>query len=288
MSRFELAWDAKCQLGESPVWDARRGRVLFADIHARRIHRYAPSAGPRGHWELPDIVPSFGLCRSSRIVAAQRHSVVLFDPRTDQVQTLAELPEEPETTRLNDGKVGPDGCFWVGSMDTRAAKEPIGSLYRVRPDGRVERKVEGFKIFNGLAWSPDGSVMFHACTPSAVIEAWDFDRATGRLSNRRRIATLSPEEGRPDGGAFDEQGCYWSAGVSAGRLNRFSRTGELLAWFSFPVPAPSMPCFVGRDLYVTSLYEHRETLREQFPALGGLFRMRADVAGAAIAEFADT
>jgi sugar lactone lactonase YvrE len=30
-------------------------------------------------------------------------------------------------TRLNDGKVGPDGAFWVGSIDDRGRnREPIG------------------------------------------------------------------------------------------------------------------------------------------------------------------
>jgi len=53
--------------------------------------------------------------------------------------------------------------------------------------------------------------------------------ATGAIANRRRRATLSDADGRPDGGATDAEGCYWSAGVSAACLNRFSATGELLA-----------------------------------------------------------
>lgn len=285
-AKFELVWDAKCQLGESPVWDEHSQRLLFADIYARRIYRYALS-GPDGYWTLPDIVPSFGLCASGRIIAAQARHVVLFDPATQTTIDFTGPFDEPPTNRLNDGKVGPDGCFWVGSMDTRSEKERVGSLYRITPDGKVERKVEGFKIFNGLAWSPDGSVMFHACTPSAVIDAWDFDKRTGALSNRRRVVALTPEQGRPDGGAFDSAGCYWSAGVSAGRVYRFSQRGTLLSEYEFPVPAPSMPCFVGDDLYVTSLYQHREALRQQYPALGGLFRMRTNVGGAVIARFAD-
>lgn len=285
MSGFELAWDIRCELGESPVWDECTGTLLFADIYKRRIHRFG-SDGPAGHWELPDIVPSFGLCRSGRIIAAQRRDVVLFDPEAGVVP-LAQDVEPCPHARLNDGKVGPDGCYWVGSMDTRDEKEPIGSLYRVTPDGRVEKKVEGFLIFNGLAWSADGSVMVHACTKSAIIDAWDFDRTTGAITNRRRLATLAPEVGRPDGGAFDAEGFYWSAGVSQGRINRFSPTGELVEHHPFPVPAPSMPCFVGTDLYVTSLYEHREALRAEHPTLGGLFRKPVAVRGAPIARFAD-
>jgi sugar lactone lactonase YvrE len=40
--------------------------------------------------------------------------------------------------RLNDGRVGPDGAFWVGSMDERVPSEPLGSLYHVGSDVRCE------------------------------------------------------------------------------------------------------------------------------------------------------
>src|SRR4051794_10550445 len=40
------------------------------------------------------------------------------------------LEGEPATNRLNDGKVGPDGAFWVGTMDDRAVKEAQVDLAR--------------------------------------------------------------------------------------------------------------------------------------------------------------
>jgi sugar lactone lactonase YvrE len=62
--------------------------------------------------------------------------------------------------------------------------------------------------------------------------------------------------GRPDGGACDVEGNYWSAGPSAGRVNRFSAEGELLDWVDVPLARPTMPCFGGSDMrtvFVTSL-----------------------------------
>lgn len=83
-------------------------------------------------------------------------------------------------------------------------------------------------------------------------------------------------------------GCYWSAGVSAARLNRFSADGRLLAVIPLPLPAPTMPCFAGDTLYLTSL---RAGLAPEVlascPAAGGLSRMSAPVRGAAIAWFED-
>jgi sugar lactone lactonase YvrE len=284
----ELVWDAKCGTGESCTWDAVNKRVLFCDIPTGTIHGWSVATGARQSWALPEIVPSFGLCRSGRFVVALRNRVVLFDPETEQVTPLAGPVDQPETVRLNDGKVGPDGCFWVGGMDESPAKQPIASLWRITPNGRVERKAEGYINSNGLAWSPDGRTMFHSDTRGPWIEAWDFDPANGAISSPRRLVTLSNEEGRPDGGATDAEGCYWSAGVSASCLNRFSPTGALLARIPLPVPGPTMPCFAAGYLYVTTLRNGRdaETLA-RYPAMGGLFRLRPGVEGAPVALFAD-
>ncbi|RYC29827.1 SMP-30/gluconolactonase/LRE family protein [Lichenibacterium minor] len=285
--RFRLALDARCTVGESPVWDADAAALLFCDIPNGVIHEWRPGDGAWRSWSFGESVGSFGLCRSGRLVVALRRSVVLFSRHDGLVVPLADVPE-PESNRLNDGKVGPDGCFWVGGMDDRPDKHPTGSLYRVTPDGVVERKAEGFTVSNGLAWTADGATMVHSDSRARTIDAYAFDAASGRLGGRRRLATLTDAEGRPDGGAFDREGTYWSAGVSAGVLNRFSTAGALLERHPFPVPAPTMPCFAGDRLYVTSLREGRdpETL-ERWPALGGIFSARVPGQGVPVGRFAD-
>lgn len=290
---FELAWDTRCTVGESLVWDAARRRIMFCDIPAGRIFALSVDTGARTTWDLRDgddaaVVGSFGLCRSGKLVVALRRRVALFDPDTARLQDLSPEIDEPETCRFNDGKVGPDGCFWVGGMDQRKPRQPVSSLYRVTPDGRVERKIEGCRASNGLAWSPDGRVMYHSDSTSGTVDAWEFDPSTGSIGNRRRFATLADGDGRPDGGATDAEGCYWSAGISAGCLNRFSPDGTLMQRIELPVPAPTMPCFADGTLYVTSSREGRdaETLARH-PGLGGLLRAPAPVAGSPVALFAD-
>lgn len=286
--QFELVWDSRCAVAECPVWDARHRRLLFADIQGQCINVLSVDSGARETWMLPDIVPSFGLCRSGRLVVALRRRVVLFDPRTGTVQDLSPPVDEPDTTRLNDGKVGPDGAFWVGSIDEQKVRQPIGALYRVTPDGQMQRRATGMANSNGLAWSPDGRTMYHSETVSGVIEAWDFDPANGAMRNHRVLATMSNESGRPDGAAVDADGNYWSAGPSAGCINRFSPAGALLERIAFPVPGPTMPCFADGALYVTSLRSGKSPeVLERFPALGGLFRAATRVAGVPVGLFAD-
>jgi sugar lactone lactonase YvrE len=287
MSDFELAWDSRCSVAESPVWDAANRRLLFCDINGKRINALSVDDGKRDGWDFPESVGSFGLCRSGKLVVSQRHHVVLFDPATGARHDLTPKVAEPATNRLNDGKVGPDGAFWVGSMDENSPRQKIASLYRVTADGHITKQEGGIAVSNGLAWSPDGRIMYHSDSTAGIIQAWDFDVATGDRSNHRVLATLTNEEGRPDGAATDMDGNYWSAGPSAGCINCFSPAGKLLQKVPFPVPGPTMPCFAEGFLFVTSLREGKsaEVLTE-FPSLGGLFRTKAPAKGAPVGFFA--
>jgi sugar lactone lactonase YvrE len=286
--QVELVWDLRCELGECCTWDAATGSVLFCDIPAGRIHAWRVADATAATWQLPELVASFGLCRSGRLVVALRDRVAFFDRGSGALTPLAGPLGQPASVRLNDGKVGPDGCFWVGGMDETRIRQPIAALWRITPDGRVERRGEGYKVSNGLAWSADGTMMFHSDTTPGLIEAFDFDRATGDLANRRLLATLRNEDGRPDGAATDAEGCYWSAGNSAACLNRFSPAGAMLAKVPLPVPAPTMPCFADRAIYVTTLRHGKDAdTLARHPAMGGLFRLPAPVAGVPVDLFAD-
>ena len=233
------------------------------------------------------------MCRSGRLIIALRDKVGLFDPDTEAFEELATIEKDNDGTRLNDGKVGPDGAFWVGTMDARglAQREPIGALYRVDAGGGVEKKVDGLKVSNGLAFSPDGRAMFHSDTGGPWIDRWDFDPDTGAISNRRRIAEPGDDIGRPDGAATDADGNYWSAGISAGSLNRFSADGDLIDSTKLPVAAPTMPCFAGPDLgriYVTSLRKGRAPeLLERYPLTGITVGSDSPVAGCPVTRFSD-
>jgi sugar lactone lactonase YvrE len=90
---------------------------------------------------------------------------------------------------------------------------------------------------------------------------------------------------------MDAEGHYWSAGVSAGRLNVIAADGTILRHHPFPVPAPTMPCFAGPDLrtlFVTSLRRGKDdAVLAAHPTLGGLFRAEGLGQGTPVTDFAD-
>jgi sugar lactone lactonase YvrE len=292
MLDFRLLKDVRCGVGESPVWDDRRKVLFFIDIKAPAIHSIRLDGTEHRTWTMPRVVGSIGLGASGRLVVALERTIAVFDPESESLEVIAEIPGEPPWNRLNDGKVGPDGAFWVGSMDDRPQKESRGSLYRVDGRGQVRRMIEqGCVVSNGLAWTADGLTMFHSDSRGPWIDRYDFEPASGGLSNRVRIATLDEAAGRPDGGACDAEGFYWSCGVSAGRLNRFTRDGEIASSHPVPVPAPTMPCFCGDDLktmVITSLRPDNADVPASAPQSGSLFIASSPVAGARVERWADT
>jgi sugar lactone lactonase YvrE len=282
----ELVWDCHCGTGETPTWDDQAEALYFCDIPAGRLHRFHPATGDQKTWQLPEVLGSFGLCRSGRILLCQKQKLMMFDPVTEALTPFASIAE-PDTNRLNDGKVGPDGCFWVGTINEGADGLPSGALYRVTPAGQVEKKVEGLKNANGLAWTADGRTLYHSDTRGPWIDCYDFDAETGAITNRRRFADVPNEQGRPDGGALDREGVYWSAGSGMGVVNRFAPDGRLIEKVAMPIPNATMPCFAGNRLFITSALPKEEEARRRFPSAGGLFVMPVDVRGVPVGRFRD-
>jgi sugar lactone lactonase YvrE len=286
-------------LAESPVWDAAGNRLWFVDIEAQALHALDfdcdADAGlaPRDHrhFEFAQKVCALGLSRSGRLLLALADGVYFFDTATGALDLLVRPEPDRPQHRLNDGKVGPDGAFWVGSIEESPERSPVGSLYRISPDGRCRRISTGYRVSNGLAWSADGRSMFHSDSRGPTIDRWDFDPATGVVGSRNEIRTLTDDAGRPDGGACDMAGGYWSAGISAGCLNRFDAEGGLVQKIDLPQPRPTMPCFGGPDMRTLFVTTSRRGLDpatlSRHPDAGRLLALRVSVPGVPVLRFAD-
>lgn len=248
--------DQGLSLAEGPVWDSRLGRLWFVDITQKTVLRFDPATNLLDRFQMPAEVGSMGLVSDGRLIVALRTGVHLFAPASGDLEFLVNPEPVPATNRLNDGKVGPDGNFWVGSLDDRPVREAVAALYRITPGGVSTRIVGELYCSNGLAWSPDGRTMYHADSRGPYVQQFDFDPQLGEATNPRRLVTLTKELGLPDGAAVDVDGYYWSAGITADVINRIAPTGEIVERIPLPVSAPTMPCFGGPDmrtLFVTSL-----------------------------------
>lgn len=254
--RFDVFDATPDQLGESPCWDAARQCLWWVDIAGRAL-RMRDLNGQAARFDFHEAVTSVHVATNGRLLLGFVATLALFDPETGRRTTFCLVESGvPHENRLNDAKVGPDGCIWVGSMHDGPARFASGALYRVTPKGEVTRIREGLKVSNALAWSADGRTMIHADSRAPFLQRAPFDPQTGTPGAWEEIGYDYETAGRPDGGAMAADGTYWSAGVSAGRLNGFEDAAGWTDSVQLPVRRPTMIAFGGPDMrtgFITSI-----------------------------------
>lgn len=164
-----------------------------------------------------------------------------------------------ENFRGNDGAVDSQGRFWSGWMFDPMVSEfsNEGAVFRLNPDMSLDRPMSNICIPNGTTWSKDDKTMFFADSPSKTIFQFDFDAATGNISNKRPFFVM-PKDNRygekavPDGHCIDEEGYMWTALHGGHHVLRISPQGEIVAEIKVPTNRPTCPCFVGEELFITS------------------------------------
>ena len=296
----DLIFAAHATLGEGPVWDATRRVLYWVDIHAGHLHVHDGEAHADEVMAVDAPLGCVAPTRSGNLIAGVGPGIAILrlkarggaaGPATAEPTYLARLEAHLPGNRVNDGKCGPDGRFLVGTMDD-AEKEASGSLYSYAPDGTLKTLLGGVGISNGLAWSPDLRKLYYIDTPTRDIVAYDYDLGSGEIADPRVVVRVPPSLGWPDGMTSDAAGRLWVAMWGGAALTVWDpRRGELVE--RIPLPARNVTACAfggadGTDLYVTSA---RKGLGPgdltEFPASGGLFRLRTDVAGMPTFSFAD-
>jgi sugar lactone lactonase YvrE len=280
----EPVGDVTAMLGEGPYWVPEDDCLLWVDIPNGLLHRtYFPS-GETVTLDLGAVSAAFPAVGGGILtVGGNRLALHLPAERGEQWTTrlIAEVPAR-EGIRFNDAGVDPAGRVWVGSMDISEA-QPLGHLYRLDAGGTMKAVVESVTVSNGLGWSPDGTRLYYADSPTKRIDVFDYDAATGEAAGRRVFADLSAFAGVPDGLTVDADGCVWVAVWGGGVLRRLAPDGTPDAVVPVPVSQPTSCAFGGpgmTDLYVTTARAglSEAELKDQ-PLAGRLFRLRPGPVG---------
>ena len=277
-------------VGESLVWDERRRALWWVDIVGKRIHCYAPQTSRHETWPTPDFPTSIGLRADGGFIVALTREVVLWTP-TDGFKYLATPEPDLPDNRLNEGRVAPDGSFWVGTMQNNLTADgrpkdmtrSSGAIYRVGADGLTTQLTpREFGIANTMIWMRDGRFIT-ADTLANTLYEYDLD-ASGGLLGDRRIFAQGPARGLPDGSCIDANERIWNCRVVEGSaVACFSPAGVLERLIDLPCAWPTSCTFGGPDLrtlYVTSarFTMPPERLRAN-PLEGGLFSCETDAVG---------
>ena len=255
-------------LGECPVWDTTTDVLWWVDIEGKSIRRYEPGGDTVASCDLVGRPGSIALTdRTGRLLVAMEHQVGWFDWDSGSWVTWQDLEPAATGNRLNDGRCDPIGRFWVGSMFERTTDNKFtGHLYCVEPSGTSSTVESGLGVSNGLAFSPDGMVMYHADTFRNTVWKYEYELQSGRRSNKRVFTHYLGLPGAPDGACLDESGCYWTACVGGSAVARLTPDGHVDRIVELPLRYPTMPAFGGpglSTLFLTSLRRDTHTPADQ-------------------------
>jgi sugar lactone lactonase YvrE len=249
---------ARCDGGESPLWDAKAQQLYFIDNMRRKVFRHDPASGATRAWETPSIVTAIALREGGGAVVALRTGLHTFDFETGELTCLAPV-EQPPPFLFNDGKVDARGRFIVGACTPDIAEpKPEGGAYSLAPDGSFRRIESGIHFSNGPCWSPDFRTFYFSDSWTCQTFAYDYDLDSGALSRRRLFCDTRDLGGPPDGATVDRDGLLWMAVPHAGKLAAFRPDGRLERTVQMPTPIPTSVMFGGPDLdllYVTTIVE---------------------------------
>ena len=286
---IECVLDCANHLGEGPLWDIETGALYWVDSTGRRVGKDAIwrldiGSGAVRSWPLDKDIGAMALRSGGGAVLALSDGFYAFDFVSGETELIASIDDDPQRTRLNDGKCDRAGRFFAGGMDD---KEELGicCLWRLDPDHHLHKVETGIICSNGPCWSPDDRTFYFADTFQNEIWAYDYDLATGVPSNRRVFASTRKDSGFADGSTVDEDGFLWNAQVISGDLIRYAPDGSVERKITMPVRNITSVMFGGPDLdeiYVTSMARvshpaahdnFEKQMKPQFAA-GSLFRIR--------------
>ena len=286
---------------EGPIWVADDEALLFSDIPGNRIHRWRPGSDSAEVYREPSGHSNgLTLDAEGRLLACEhsgrRVSRAAYVAREGD-GVGSDVAAAFEGKRLNSpndivahssgrlyftdptyGLPQPGARRVLGDPDARKELDFQG-VYGVDPDGTLTLLVDDFTQPNGLAFSPDESVLYVGDSQDRIIRRYEA-ADDGSLAGGELFADMRGDDrrGAPDGMKVDEGGRLWTTG--AGGVWVLAPDGRRLGVFEMEEHAANL-AFGGPDLSTlylaaaTSVYSVETGVRGIAPA------MRAVVDGAA-------
>lgn len=271
-ARVERLWTG-ARWSEGPVWHAAGRYLLWSDIPNNRILRWDDTDGTVSTFRQPSNNSNGQTVdRQGRLVTCEHLTRRVTRTELDgSITVIADSFDGKPLNSPNDVVVKSDGSIWFTDpsygilMDyegDRATPEQDGChVYRVDVDGSITRVADDYVKPNGLAFSPDESLLYIA--DSGVTHDADgpkhIRRHTvaddGTLSGGEVFATCT--EGLFDGFRVDTHGRIWSS--AADGVHCLNADGVLIGKVHIPELVGNV-CFGGAKLNrlfiagTTSLY----------------------------------
>jgi gluconolactonase len=232
------------QFTEGPIWNVEGDYLLFSDIPGNRISKWTREDGISGFRFPSGKSNGLTLDRKGRLVACEHANRRVS--RTEEDGTVVSIASHYMGKKLNspnDVVVKSDGSVYFtdppyglnAMFGTFEVQElPFYGVYRLSPDGNDLALLIDDSVPNGLAFSPDESLLYVADTEKNHIRVFDVVDG-GKTANGRLFANIPGEPLAPDGLKADSEGNIYVTGK--GGIWVLDPKGQRLG----VIPVPELP-----------------------------------------------
>ncbi|MDB3936001.1 SMP-30/gluconolactonase/LRE family protein [Granulosicoccus sp.] len=246
-ARVERLWSGT-RWSEGPAWFAAGRYLLWSDIPNNRMLRWDETSGEVSTFRSPSNNSNGNTVdRTGRLVSCEHRKRRVT--RTEYDGSITVLADNWQGKRLNspnDVVVKSDGSIWFTDPSygiltdyegDKAEPELACQVYRIDPDGSMDEVASDFLKPNGLAFSPDESILYIADTGATHepdgprhIRAMTVSADGRSLQDSRLFAECT--NGLFDGFRCDTQGRIWSS--AADGVHCYDPDGTLLGKILIP------------------------------------------------------
>jgi sugar lactone lactonase YvrE len=229
---------------EGPTW--RNGEVLFCSGALLRVDK------ERVLHPFLEINPAGTYLNGSDgqvLIADNKHKAILELTPQNEINVLAELHDGQTLRGLNDLTVDAAGNIYWSDPEGSSAAKPVGDIYRLSTDGRVDRVAGGLAFPNGLDVDPAGKYLYVIESQSKKILRYLLPKEPHKLLPKPEMFYDLGGSGG-DGCAFDAAGNLWVTDfhrpeTGKGRIAVLSPEAKVLAYLPLPSKVVSNITFGG-------------------------------------------
>jgi gluconolactonase len=259
LARVERVAAGVTRWAEGPVWFGDQRCLVWSDVPGDAMWRWDEQSGAVSVFRRPSGHANGNTRdRQGRLLTCEhggrRVSRIEADGR---FVTLADNLGGKRLNSPNDIVCKSDGSIWFTDPSfgilgwyegAKAEPELPTNVYRLDPSGALGVVAEDINQPNGLAFSPDESVLYIVESRSVPRKILAYDVAGGaRLANKRVLIDAGPK-GTPDGLRVDVDGnlwCGWGMGEAGlDGVHVFNPAGRLIGRIDLPERCANV-CFGG-------------------------------------------
>ena len=284
-----LAFEIQAQLGEGAFWNHITQTFYWIDIEGKKLHIFDPAQKSNQSFNMPSRIGTVVPTNGDEALVALEDGIHIINTKTGALSMFAEIESNVSDNRMNDGKCDPSGRLWAGTMHMPQTSAN-GKVYMIRSNGLYQAMIDSVTISNGIVWTKDAKTMYYIDTPTGYVRAYDFDNATGAITNERKVIEVPSEVGFPDGMAIDNEDKLWIGLWNGNKVARYDPlSGKMMASIEVPAHNVTACAFGGPNLDTLYITTARVDMTKQeldsLPLSGSVFKAVPGVKGVASSQF---